>query len=754
MSEPRIVVPRPTPPIAGRGGAAAGMTPKEVLAILRRHWFMIVLLTVFGLCCSAGSWFLLKRYWPRYTAQTFIRVLPPVEQDPTTIQSPIVAKDIQYGYRLSMAGLLTSQGMLQQLLDRDKIQQTKWFQNFGAIKDVRIRKAVKNLRNRFGGYAQRDGDSIVVSMTCGNKEESALIVNEMVDMFISNQGGTKRKEVAEKLSRLEEQQVRVQRDLTLAESSLDDVRRRYGFADLGERNFEPVTDRKLSDLEVEQNKLVMDIGQTRAGVERLAAQAEGPVQVQVERQVETDPIMTSLAQQLALQESSLASALARFGEDHRVIQQIREYINAIQEERLHRKAVIAEQTRQANLSNAQDSLITMEKRLEELERMREEATKRKEELDLARAQFQQRVAIRDERRTMLNSIKEQTEKLKIIHDDPETPKVQFVARAPEPLEASFPKWQTFFPGGFMLGLLFGIGLAFLVELLNDLVRTPKDVAIYLHIPLLGMIPDAEEDEQVEEIAPAFVVREAPNSIISESYRRVRTNLKLSAPGEKARTILITSGGAKEGKTTVAVNFATALIADGKKVLLIDANFRRPSLRQIFAGEQSSAGSGVPSRSGLSNLLAGQCSLEEATRPSGMEGLEVIESGPMPANPAEVLGSEEMERLIRSAFSGPEAGGSPSAASLGPNRYDYVIIDGPPVLLASEAKILARYVDGTILVFNAATTRRGTGVRTISELKQVDTAIFGCVLLGVKTLKGGYFRELFESYREYQPATAV
>jgi Mrp family chromosome partitioning ATPase len=75
-------------------------------------------------------------------------------------------------------------------------------------------------------------------------------------------------------------------------------------------------------------------------------------------------------------------------------------------------------------------------------------------------------------------------------------------------------------------------------------------------------------------------------------------------------------------------------------------------------------------------------------------------------------------------------------------------------LASEAKILARYVDGTILVFNAATTRRGTGARTISELRQVDASIFGCVLLGVKTLKGGYFRELFKSYQEYQPATAV
>ncbi|MBE3143261.1 MAG: CpsD/CapB family tyrosine-protein kinase, partial [Planctomycetes bacterium] len=221
----------------------------------------------------------------------------------------------------------------------------------------------------------------------------------------------------------------------------------------------------------------------------------------------------------------------------------------------------------------------------------------------------------------------------------------------------------------------------------------------------------------------------PNSILSESYRRARTNLKLSESGGKAKTILITSGGAKDGKTTVAVNLATTLVTEGKKVLLIDANLRRPTLHTIFAGEQGGTQVGV----GLSNLLAGQCDLQQTIRPSGMEGLTIIESGPMPANPAETLGSEAMQSLIAQLR----------------DSYDYVIIDGPPVLLASEAKILAKYVDGTILVFNAAKTRRGTGARTISELKQVNANILGCVLLRVRILKGGYFQEMFRLYQEYQ-----
>jgi uncharacterized protein involved in exopolysaccharide biosynthesis len=507
MGEPRAMAPRPA--MAARA-TASGITPREIIAILRRHWLMIVLLTILGFGVGVASWSLFLNYWPWYTAQTFIKVLPPVEKDPTTIQSPLVTQDIQYGNRLSLAMRLTSQGMFQQLIDRDKIQQTTWFKDFGDIKDERIRKAVKDLKKYFSANAQRDGDSIIVGMTCGDKEESALIVNEMASLFVNSQGGAKRKDVAERLARLDEEQVRVQRELDQAERTLDDIRRRYGITDLEEHAFQSVLEQKINNLDNQGNTLALDISQTQASIETLMAQAQGPVQVQVERQVETDQVMLSLAQQLALQESSLAGALARFGEDHRVVRQLKEYIDSIQQERFRRKAVIAEQTRQANLRNAQDELGTLERRLEQYEKLRETAAKQKEEMDVARTQYAKSVKIRDERRTMLDSIKEQAEKLKIMYDDPETPKVQLTDLAPVPLEASFPKWQIFFPGGTFLGLLLGIGLAFLIELLNDLVRTPKDVATYLHIPLLGMIPDADEDEQIEDIEPAFVARQAPS----------------------------------------------------------------------------------------------------------------------------------------------------------------------------------------------------------------------------------------------------
>jgi len=657
MAEQKQTIVRRTAGPAGPRPAAPAttLTPKEIYAMLRRHVLLVVSLTVLGFVLGGVSWYLMLRYFPKYTARTFIRVLPPVERDPMVIGGGQVAKDIQYGHRVSMAVLIKQQRTLEELVARDKIQQTKWFNRFGDIKSQKITKAVGDLRKRFGVSAQRD---------------------------------------------------------------------------LGRAYYRDTETVKLEDLEIEQNELTLEIQETEAYVERFKEQATGPITVQVEHMVETDPVMVALAQQLYSLETHLLGKLAKFGEDHRVVRDLRELIDATEEKRGARKAQIAEQTRQANLKNVQDALVVLKSRLEELEELRQEATTKKREVDLARTQYDKQVAVRDERRSMLNDIKEQLEKLKIMHDDPETPKVQFVGYAPVPLEVSSPLMKVYFPGGTVLGVLLGIGLAFLIELLNDLVRAPKDVALYLHIPLLGIIPDAAEDENLCDVDLCHVVRQAPYSAVSESYRRLRTNLKLSETAESLKVLLVTAGMAGDGKTSVAVNLATVFVAENKKALLIDANFRRPSLHTIFPKAQQTPES---AELGLSNLLLGQVDYEQVIGPSGIEGLDIIDAGPLPSNPAELLGSERMDQLIKDQR----------------ENYEYIIFDSPPVLLVSDAKILAKFADGTVLVFNAGATRRGAALRTIRELRQVNATILGCVILAAKALKGGYFEEQFKYYQEYQ-----
>jgi succinoglycan biosynthesis transport protein ExoP len=724
--------------------AAAVLTPKEVVSILRQHLLLIIALTVLGLIIAGGTWFLLLRYLPKYTAETYIRVLTPIQQDPKTIQTTRVAKDVEYGYRVSITNLIKQQRTLQDLIGRDKIKETQWFKRFarydenGQITNIDqcILKAFKDLKKHFSAYPHRDAEFVVLTMTCHNPQEAADIVNEMATLFLASYGSAKKAEVTDKLTELERRRTSVYNELTAAENAMADVAKQSKITDLERpygRAFQHTYELRLNQLVLEQNNLTLLIKQLEADIENLKRLAADPGNVQVERQVEVDPVMIVLAQQLAFLESGLAGQRARFGDSHKAVLRTQEQVNKIKHERQIRQSEIAEQVRQANLKNAQDQLTVLLSRNTELSLLREEAQTQKNELDLARIQYAQRVAIRDERKQTLDEIKSTIESYKIIANDPETPKVQRVGSALAPLEVSSPKWEFYFPGGTILGFMAGVGLALVLELLNDLVRRPRDVARFLHIPLLSVIPDAAEDEQVRDIEPCHVVRKAPYSIISESYRRCRTNIKLSGSDGSVRTLLVSSGAAGDGKTSVAVNLAAAIIAENKKVLLIDANFRRPALETIFKMKKAEDEQVRQSEFGLSSLLMGLCSYEDAKRSNVIEDLDIIVSGPLPPNPAELLGSYRMEQLIKDRR----------------KNYDYIIIDGPPVLLVSDAKVLAKIVDGTVLVLNAASTRRGAAQRTIRELRAVDATIVGCVLFAVRALKGGYFQEQFRSYQEYQ-----
>jgi len=730
--KPTGVIRRAVPAVA-KSPAPAVMTPKDVFRILRRHLLLIIAGTILGLLLGGVSWYVLQNYFPKYTAQTLIEVLPPVETDPMTIITPQVQRDILYGHRLSIANRISQQRTLQNLLARDQIKNTQWYREKGTE-----RKRLKDLRRHFGVYAHRDADYVQISMTWRDAEEAALIVNQMLEMFLAEHGTAEQNEVRDKLNKLEDERARVQRDLDAAERALGEVRTAWGITDLElpqRRYFQHTITLRLNDLELQQNELTLALKQVEADMKNIERWATGPITVQVEYAVEMDPVMTALAQQLAFQEAALSGQLTKFGENHRAVRQIQELIEEIKAKRAARKEEIAEQYRKASFKNAQDQLVVLQERYAELERLIEEAAAKKRDLDLARVQYEERLRIRDERSQMLDTIKAQIEKLRIMLEDPDTPKVRAVGLAPKPLEMVISRqWWVHFPGGTILGFIISLGLAFLVEIANDLVRTPTDVARYLHIPLLGLIPDASEDVQVRRVDLYHAVRQAPYSLTSESYRRCRTNLRLSGSAESLKVLLISSGGAGDGTTSVAVNLATSFVAENKKVLLIDANFRHPNLQSIFPKTETAANLEF----GLSNLLMGQCNAQEAIRSSGIEGLDVIEAGPVPSNPAELLGTAKMDELLKEQR----------------KNYDYIIVDTPPVLLVSDAKVLARVVDATVLVFNAAATRRGAAVRTIKEMREVGANIAGCVLFAARALKGGYFHEQFRSYQRYQKAQPV
>ena len=737
MAERRLVPSnRMAYPVGMMSPDSASLTAREVFGIIRRHLFLIFILTVTGSVAGFGIWKGLQKYYPKYTATTYLKVLSPTPSDPWVIGGAQLQKDILYAHRRSIASLITQQSSLEYLLTDNRIRQTNWY----LKKDGNNIKLVRSLKDSFNAFAQRDSDFVELSMSCGKADEAAFIVNKMVELFMARQTGVEKEEVTQKLTQFNEQRASIQKELDKANQGLTDIRDKYGILDLEmpeNRNFRHTITEILENLELEQIKLDNDLQQLKAGIKNLQDLADGPINEQIENMIEQDPIMLSLNKQLTEQQAQLSGLLTRFGENHRDVIHMKEIISQTLKQRDSRREEIANQTRLANLENAKQGLYVLQQRYDNLSNLRAQAQQKKTALDSARIEYDKQLKIRDERLDMLKKIDEQIEKITSMLNDPEIPKIQPVGPAPVPLEMIFSRqWYMWLPTMTMLGFLIGIALTFMGELTREEITTPTEISRFLKIPLLSVIPDASEERLSRGVDLRQVVRQAPYSLLSESYRRLRANLMLSGPIESLKTILVTSGMAGEGKTSTAVNLAMTFVAAGKKVLLIDTNFRNPNLQTIFPRVESISLENTAAKNfsyGLSSVLMNQCKAENAIRQSGIEGLSIIDCGPLPANPSDLLGSMKMEELIKELR----------------KSYDHIVIDSGPTLLVSDSTVLATLADATLLVFCSDDTNTGAAQRTIREIKGATSSIVGCVLFAARARTGGYFKKQYKSYRKYQ-----
>ncbi len=738
--------PRPGMAAPGAAGAMA-MTPKEIMGILRRHIWMIIGFTVLGTIIGAGLWVLCDVLIPKYTAVGGIRVSPPGIKSPDELTDPQPNKDIYYQHRFTMASLIKQQGMLENLVDQPKVQDTNWFKRFAKIdedgriigdKEKAITEALKALEDVLGAGAPRDQTFIRVSMTCGSPKEAATIVDETIRLFMMQQQDLATRDISKQLTERTKQRNDMQSGLNDTIKSLEDISEGTKFArlNLGEnQSFRDYMDEKLTDLEDTFNTLNTAGSGLQRRLEIAKRRAESIEYDQVvKEQIEADPIARQMRANIAATEPILSRQLNRFGEDHRIVRETRASLKQMQNALANRQKEIGEINRNSTFQRTQDEMATLAQQLESNYKQLEAARKEYKDIDTVRTEYAKYERQREEKQTQLEELNAQIEDLNAVYHDPKLSTLRSMGLTPVPRLKSFPNPLMFIPGGIMLGLLFGLGLAFAVELLNDLLRTPSDVMRHLKTPLMGSICHHEADDDIEGVDLYHVVRQAPYSIMSECYRQLRTNLKLSGPGGIIhKVLLITSGAAGDGKTTVAVNMASTLLAEDKTVLLIDANFRRPTTTRLFPHAKTNGSPVEFSDYGLSNYLMGQCADEsQVIRPSGIENLSVIDSGPLPANPTELFTTARMKSLLENCK----------------EQFDYVIIDGPATLV-SDSKALAAQADGTILVFNATATHRGAGTRILRELREVHANIIGTVLMGVKTRKGGYFREYYRSYQEYQ-----
>jgi succinoglycan biosynthesis transport protein ExoP len=275
----------------------------------------------------------------------------------------------------------------------------------------------------------------------------------------------------------------------------------------------------------------------------------------------------------------------------------------------------------------------------------------------------------------------------------------------------------------LLSLGIGVGLAFLLDYLDDTLKSVEDVDRHLHLPTLALIPAPREARRLlarsaatpePSDSTALALIEDVRSPVAEAYRHLRTSLLLSSAGQPPKTILVTSSQPSEGKTTTVVNIATMLAQTGADVLVLDCDLRRPRVHSHF---------GIANTRGVTNYLSGESNVSELVQTyDRLPNLKIITSGPVPPNSAELLGSDEMRKLLYVLA----------------ENFTHIVIDSPPAISFTDASILSTMVDGVMLVVHGGRSSRAVVRRAKQQLQDVGAHIFGIVLNNVKLEGNDYY----------------
>jgi succinoglycan biosynthesis transport protein ExoP len=264
-------------------------------------------------------------------------------------------------------------------------------------------------------------------------------------------------------------------------------------------------------------------------------------------------------------------------------------------------------------------------------------------------------------------------------------------------------------------------LVFLMEYMDNTVKTPDDLRRYFDLPYLGPIPHFKI-ENPDLPKSNLIVHNDPKSSASESYRGIRTGILFSTSSGPPRSLLITSGDTKEGKTITCSNLAIAMAQAGQRILMLDCDMRIPRLHQLF---------NIGNERGLSNILIGEIDWREVKTSTPIPNLEVIPSGPIPPNPADLIGSDRMRDLIKEAT----------------QEYDCILFDSSPVGAVTDPVILSRFVEGVVLVVKAGQTGRERLANSFRLLKDVQAHVLGAVLNDIDIGKDGHYYHHYYHYYE-------
>ena len=619
-------------------------------------------------------------------------------------------QDYAFDYNIELdtqAKILQSDTLAMMVIDSLKLDKNPKFAPGAALKEQRdsARDALLLSRWHEGLLVNKIQRTRMVEIRFDSPDPklAAQIVNTLASVYVENNFKTRYESTVQASEWLQQQLNDLQIKVEQSQEALVAFQRKNNIVGLDDKD--NVTVAKLDDLNKE-----VTIAETDRYVKQSAFELTKAGNLDALPELSNNVLISDLRRQESELKRQLAQAQTQFGPSYPKVIELNNQLTQIQAN------IQAEVQRIVSRKEAEyQAALTRERMLKSAMAAQSTAVTNLNERAI---EYNKLKRDADTNRDLFDNL---TAKLKeaAVTSGLRSSNVRIVDPARAPLAPSKPNIPRNLAMGLVLGLVGGVAFAFLLEGLDNTVRTPDQVELISQLPALGIIPMSATNALAEKTMPkgtaALATRTArpneiglvshnrPKSEIAEAYRALRTSILLSSIGQVPKVLLLTSALPQEGKTTTSVNTAIVLAQKGGRVLLVDADMRRPSVHQTLK---------IRNRAGLSTLLTGSSTMEDVAMPSPMlPNLFVIPAGPPPPHPAELLGSSVMQSFIERWRT----------------EYDHIIIDTPPVLSVTDAVLLSVQADAVVLVIRSAKTTKDALRRSRDILAQVNARVMGVVV---------------------------
>jgi capsular exopolysaccharide synthesis family protein len=686
---------------------------------------LIIASAIFGTGVGVAAHFAFMRFYPLHSSSVVFEIRPGLSDVRDIAASEITQDQLVTRLALTETVLLLSRDVLETAMRDRQVRGTAWFQdNFisdasAELVDDAIDELEEDLRTR----AVRSTNLFELSWSTHEAGDVPIVLNSIANAYLDKRKDLDNEVYSSNIGVFRDQLNKTQREL----EDLDSKMQLYIKSNAMDTLVDPKESQVAHNLRQISSQITDMSGQlsmAASALEQTAAKIEGTLEPTSEDllRAEHDPMVQPHQQAVLAIKTELRHLYEMYHPGHAMIKRNEIRLRATEAERDSAVEEIVRENLEAQFRDLQNSIGQMTAALEGLETEYEEKSIQLRELAATQNQYEsmstQREYLLVQRDADLQLIKE----VRLMQLRSDAGRVRLAQLALSPREPSFPQPEVVIPLGALLVVALTVGMIFLRELTDHRVKSASDLAVLPGAQIIGIIPERTEDPTRPRTAE-LVVRRHPQSVLAESYRQAFASLTKSMDRAGHQSLLVVGGLPGAGTSTVSTNLAATWAASGRRVLVVDANFRRPRLAEALGAEQSAPG--------LGDVLAGTASIDDAVFELD-HGISLMPAG-SPANRIyEALNTRQFDSL---------------QAELR-DRFDLIIFDAPPAVVAGEALSLANRVDAAMLVVRAGKEQRGLVGRLIGQLSDAHCDLLGVVLNRPRGTAGGYFKKNYAAMAAY------